>query len=197
MYLGRGLRTAIFGGRGTAVFPSHPSTLPPAPSRASDGRDRLRQAWGLPSARPPKLGGAPRTHKPAHIFALTLLTPGRVRSRSFFGGRGPTPTPPRVAPIKCPARFQTSPPPTSGLRRTAPHRNRVSHGGREGKRGPVGVGEREREAEIAIEKSISSPLFPSPWFAVVGVGRCLARAWAGGGARRCSSLPAETLASKP
>jgi hypothetical protein len=46
----------------------------------------------------------------------------------------------------------------------------------------VGVGEREREreAEIAIEKSISSPLFPSPWFAVVGVGRCLARAWAGG-----------------
>lgn len=145
MYLGRGLRTAIFGGRGTAVFPSHPSTLPPAPSRASDGRDRLRQAWGLPSARPPKLGGAPRTHKPAHIFALTLLTPGRVRSRSFFGGRGPTPTPPRVAPIKSPARFQTSPPPTSGLRRTAPHRNRVSHGGREGKRGPVGVGERERE----------------------------------------------------
>lgn len=146
MYLGRGLRTAIFGGRGTAVFPSHPSTLPPAPSRASDGRDRLRQAWGLPSARPPKLGGAPRTHKPAHIFALTLLTPGRVRSRSFFGGRGPTPTPPRVAPIKSPARFQTSPPPTSGLRRTAPHRTEIASrtGGGRGK-GDRWVWGRERE----------------------------------------------------
>lgn len=181
MYLGRGLRTAIFGGRGTAVFPSHPSTLPPAPSRASDGRDRLRQAWGLPSARPPKLGGAPRTHKPAHIFALTLLTPGRVRSRSFFGGRGPTPTPPRVAPIKKPRPIPNIS--TTHLR-VAPHRtapkSRLARG-EGGEKGTGGCGgEREREAEIAIEKSISSPLFPSPWFAVVGVGRCLARAWAGG-----------------
>lgn len=147
MYLGRGLRTAIFGGRGTAVFPSHPSTLPPR-SIASQRRPRSPQtSLGTPVRSTPKTW---RRTSDAQTRAHFRPNPPHPRTRPLpfvFWRPRPNPNPsPGRAHKKAPpdSKHLHHPPPGCA----APHRTEIASrtGGGRGK-GDRWVWGRERERE--------------------------------------------------